>query len=217
MTKATIYIQIEEGADLPHAASADSAGVDLRTIETMRILPGQTVMVPTGIRLALPSGTEAQVRPRSGLSLKSRLRIVNSPGTIDADFRDEVKILLMNQFSQSERLELLIAQSPLLERFGKVSDRVTLLEWYRHEKISTDLLTQNEKEQVILLNELGDPWGTEIIQAGDRVAQLVIASHVPFSFELTDDVRRYGQDRGGGFGHSGMRELPNQTTDSKRG
>lgn len=84
--------------DLPTPATAFSAGVDLRadTDDPMRLEPGQTAAIPTGIAIALPEGWEAQVRPRSGLALKHSLGMLNSPGTIDSDYRGEIKILLTN-------------------------------------------------------------------------------------------------------------------------
>ncbi|HDH57585.1 MAG TPA: dUTP diphosphatase [Bacteroidetes bacterium] len=86
---------------LPEPATALSAGVDLRADldEPLELHPGQTVAVPTGIAIALPEGWEAQVRPRSGLALQRSLGMLNAPGTIDADYRGEIKVLLTN-FSQ---------------------------------------------------------------------------------------------------------------------
>lgn len=205
MTEITIAIQADPGVELPRRASADSAGLDLKAAADVLILPGQSVLIATGLRIALPSGYEAQVRPRSGLSWKSRLRVVNSPGTIDADFRDEIKVLLMNQFSQSERPQLLLSDSPLLERYGRVAGSICLSEWYEREQRSSASLTEEEAEQKILLDEQGNPWGSEMILSGDRIAQLVIAQLIPFSWEQTEEIRMYGSDRGGGFGHSGIR------------
>ncbi len=83
---------------LPSYATSHSAGMDLcaavETPVTMR--PGETVLIPTGFVIALPEGYEAQVRPRSGLALKHQITILNAPGTIDADYRGEVKVILSN-------------------------------------------------------------------------------------------------------------------------
>jgi dUTP pyrophosphatase len=83
---------------LPSYATAGSAGVDLAAaVEAVLVLPpGERVAVPTGIALALPEGWEGQVRPRSGLALKHGLTILNSPGTIDADYRGEIRVILAN-------------------------------------------------------------------------------------------------------------------------
>lgn len=83
---------------LPQYATALSAGVDLRAniSEPITLQPMQRVMVPTGLFIALPAGYEAQVRPRSGLALKKGITVLNSPGTIDADYRGEICIILIN-------------------------------------------------------------------------------------------------------------------------
>ena len=84
--------------DLPKYATPLSAGVDLRAnIDApMVIRPFQRVLVPTGLYLELPDGVEAQVRPRSGLSFKHGISVANSPGTIDPDYRGEIKVILVN-------------------------------------------------------------------------------------------------------------------------
>lgn len=86
------------GNALPAYATELSAGMDLRAdiAEPMEIRPLQRAMVSTGIFIALPEGTEAQVRPRSGLAAKHGVTVLNSPGTIDADYRGEVKVILVN-------------------------------------------------------------------------------------------------------------------------
>lgn len=83
---------------LPHYATEHSAGMDLRANLDRSIFlePGQRALVPTGLFLELPEGTEAQVRPRSGLAFKHGITVLNAPGTIDADYRGEVGVLLIN-------------------------------------------------------------------------------------------------------------------------
>lgn len=83
---------------LPEYATIHSAGMDMRANlnESIIIQPLQRVMVPTGVHIQLPDGFEAQIRPRSGLAAKHGIGIVNSPGTIDADYRGEIKIILVN-------------------------------------------------------------------------------------------------------------------------
>ena len=84
--------------DVPAYATEGSAGVDLRANidEPVTIAPLRRVIVPTGLRIALPKGTEAQVRPRSGLAAKHGITVLNTPGTIDADYRGEVGVILVN-------------------------------------------------------------------------------------------------------------------------
>ena len=81
---------------LPEYATPASAGVDLRASEGCVIPPGGRALVPTGLRIALPEDYEAQIRPRSGLALRHGVTLPNSPGTIDADYRGEVRVILMN-------------------------------------------------------------------------------------------------------------------------
>jgi dUTP pyrophosphatase len=94
-----------EGLALPAYETALSAGMDLRAAvpedEPMSIAPGQRVLAPTGLTIALPAGYEAQIRPRSGLALKHGLTCLNTPGTIDADYRGEVKVILINLGQES--------------------------------------------------------------------------------------------------------------------
>ena len=87
---------------LPAYATALSAGVDLRAnlSEPLTLAPLQRCLVPTGLYIALPEGYEAQVRPRSGLALKKGITVLNSPGTIDADYRGEICIILVNLSSE---------------------------------------------------------------------------------------------------------------------
>lgn len=92
--------RLPHGADLPlpDYATADSAGLDLlAAIDTPQVLaPGARSLIPTGLAIALPSGFEAQVRPRSGLAFKNGITVLNSPGTVDADYRGEVGVVLIN-------------------------------------------------------------------------------------------------------------------------
>lgn len=90
----------ETGKDvpLPRYATVHAAGMDLcaATVGEVLLKPGETVLIPTGFAIALPEGYEAQIRPRSGLAINHSIGILNSPGTIDADYRGEVKIILTN-------------------------------------------------------------------------------------------------------------------------
>jgi len=89
-----------EGLALPAYQTAHAAGLDLLAAVAedapLTLAPGQRALVPTGLMVALPPGTEAQVRPRSGLALKHGVTVLNAPGTIDADYRGEVAVLLIN-------------------------------------------------------------------------------------------------------------------------
>ena len=84
--------------DLPHYATSGSAGMDIRAnlLETIVLSPLERKLIPTGIFLEIPQGYEGQVRPRSGLALKNGITCLNSPGTIDSDYRGELNVLLIN-------------------------------------------------------------------------------------------------------------------------
>jgi dUTP pyrophosphatase len=101
--KMNILIEIKQhphayGLNLPHYASESAAGMDLEAaIDTpLTLKPLERILVPTGLSIALPKGFEAQIRPRSGLAFKNGITVLNSPGTIDADYRGEIKVLLVN-------------------------------------------------------------------------------------------------------------------------
>ncbi|MEE2658371.1 MAG: dUTP diphosphatase [Candidatus Latescibacterota bacterium] len=92
---------------LPEYETSDSAGLDLRAhLEApVTLAPGERRLVPSGLRLEIPTGYEAQVRPRSGLALKRGLTIVNSPGTVDADYRGDVGVILINHSNEPQNIE----------------------------------------------------------------------------------------------------------------
>ena len=92
--------RLDNGAELalPHYETAGSAGADIRAAvdAPLRLEPGQRALIPAGFAMALPTGYEAQVRPRSGLAVKNGITVLNAPGTIDSDYRGEVKVPLIN-------------------------------------------------------------------------------------------------------------------------
>lgn len=96
----TLYVGIdmivENPALIPTYASEGASGMDLKAKEPRTFQPGEAGLVPTGIRVAIPDGYEMQIRPRSGLALKHSVTVLNSPGTIDSDYRGEIGIILIN-------------------------------------------------------------------------------------------------------------------------
>ncbi|MGM0422640.1 MAG: dUTP diphosphatase [Pseudomonadota bacterium] len=101
MEKLNINLQILDHArdlSLPNYATDQSAGMDLEAAidAPLTLKPGERKIVPTGLSMALPAGYEAQIRPRSGLAFKHGVTVLNSPGTIDADYRGEIKVILAN-------------------------------------------------------------------------------------------------------------------------
>ena len=148
---------------LPVKMSPGASGFDLSAAikEKIKILPGQRKLISTGIRIEIPRGYEGQIRPRSGISLKTLLRIPNSPATIDSGYRGEVMVIMHN-------------------------------------------LATGSPDKVYTLKDEGNPQGSYLIKKGDRIAQMVLSKVPRIRWEQVDDVKRFGTDRGGGFGSSGV-------------
>lgn len=145
MSQINIPVEIcKEGIELPRYAKPGDAGMDVRSAITIEIEPYQTVIIPTGLKVAIPKGYEIQIRPRSGLSLKTGLRVANSPGTVDAGYRDEIGVIMTNT--------------------------------------GNNYITVNK---------------------GDRIAQIVLSEVPIMNLVLVDSVSSIGQNRGGGYGHTG--------------
>ncbi|AXI09649.1 dUTP diphosphatase [Oceanobacillus zhaokaii] len=96
---------IHRDAKLPYRANDGDAGLDLFSVEEKDIKPGESALIATGIQMELPAGTEAQVRPRSGLALKHSITLLNSPGTIDEGYRGEIKVILINHGKEDFKVE----------------------------------------------------------------------------------------------------------------
>lgn len=106
MKKVKVEIMWSPGCDdlpLPHYATEHAAGMDLRAAvsEPVTLEPGARALIPTGLHIALPEGYEAQVRPRSGLAVRHGISMVNTPGTIDADYRGEIRVIVINHGDES--------------------------------------------------------------------------------------------------------------------
>ena len=97
-----IYTEFKHNHGLPEYETLHAAGMDIRANEKIRLEPKETKLIPTGIFMAIPAGFEIQVRPRSGLSLKTKFRIPNSPGTIDSDYRGELCVISENTHGSAE-------------------------------------------------------------------------------------------------------------------
>lgn len=96
---------INKDARLPFQANKGDAGLDLFSVEEKILEPGEAKLIKTGIKIELPEGTEAQVRPRSGLALKHSVTVLNSPGTIDEGYRGELGVILINHGKEQFRIE----------------------------------------------------------------------------------------------------------------
>lgn len=131
--------KLHPNAVIPQYQSELAAGVDLVAVERVILAPGERAVVPTGLAIELPAGLEAQIRPRSGLAAKHGITVLNSPGTIDADYRGEIKVILLNT----------------------------------------------------------DRQNTMIVEAGIRIAQMVIAPYVNATFEEVNELGNTARGTGG--------------------
>ena len=130
VTRSVVQIVNSSDNQLPAYATPHSAGMDLRASlpESLTIAPMQRLLVSTGLFIALPEGTEAQIRPRSGLAYKHGITVLNSPGTIDADYRGELKVLLVNlsdkdfTIQHGERIAQLVVAKYERVQFAEVQD-----------------------------------------------------------------------------------------------
>jgi dUTP pyrophosphatase len=166
-----------DGAVMPFYAHSEDAGMDICAAEEVIVHPGETTVIPTGLKLAIPEGYEIQVRPRSGISLNTPLRITNSPGTIDSGYRDELGIILTNT---SPEVSELIAENNTIPPAGADSGFLTI-------------------------RSKGNLKGTYKINKGDRIAQIVLQLVPRMKLIPVSSVNDFGNDRGGGFGSTGVR------------
>jgi dUTP pyrophosphatase len=119
-----------EGLELPSYATAGAAGCDLRAAiaETLTVLPGGRTLLPTGLAVAIPEGYEGQVRMRSGLAVRHGLALLNAPGTIDSDYRGEIRVVLANlgaepvTIARGERIAQLVIAPVARARFRRVDE-----------------------------------------------------------------------------------------------
>ena len=117
-----------EGLPLPRYASDDAAGLDVTSAEDLTLQPGQRHAVATGFAIEIPPGYEVQVRPRSGLAFKNGITCLNTPGTIDSDYRGEVKVILVNlghepfEVRRGERIAQLVPAPVLRANFIEVGE-----------------------------------------------------------------------------------------------
>lgn len=121
---------------LPQYSTAQSAGIDLRAnLDASIILkPFERILIPTGLFIELPIGYEAQVRPRSGLAIKNGITVLNTPGTIDADYRGEIKVILIN-----------LSQEPFTIQHGERIAQMVIAQHQTAEWIEVEELTQTER------------------------------------------------------------------------
>ncbi|RXK81727.1 dUTP diphosphatase [Filimonas effusa] len=133
MEKLSVNIINQSAFALPAYATSGSAGMDLRAniTESFTLQPLERTLVPTGLFMALPEGYEAQIRPRSGLAIKQGLTCLNTPGTIDADYRGEIKVILINLSNEPQTV------LPGDRIAQMVIQRVAQVEWLAVETLDT--------------------------------------------------------------------------------
>jgi dUTP pyrophosphatase len=134
MQKIKVYVeQTDNGKDLPlpKYMSEEAAGMDLYSCveEDVTIKVGEIKLIPTGLKIALPTGYEAQIRPRSGLALKYGITLVNTPGTIDADYRGEIKLIMINVGSE----DFIIKRGERIAQM--VINKIEQIEWEVADKL----------------------------------------------------------------------------------
>jgi len=131
-----VKVYKHEDVDLPFYATTNSSGFDLIAQKDIVLRPNNKKLIPTGLRIEIPEGYEIQIRPRSGLSLNTPLMIANSPGTIDADYRGEIKIIMWNTSS---------SQSYTVKRGDRIAQGV-LTKVERAKFVVVDKLTPTERQ-----------------------------------------------------------------------
>ena len=124
----------ESSNPLPKFETAGSAGADIRANIEILIKPGKTELIPTGLFIEIPQGYEIQIRPRSGLSYKTKLRVANAPGTIDSDYRGEIKVLMDN-----------IGDEDIVINFGDRIAQMVLSPVIQFELIESDELSETDR------------------------------------------------------------------------
>jgi len=208
-----------ENVKLPFYANAGDAGMDIVAAEEVIIAPGQTKLIPTGIKVAIPRGYEIQVRPRSGLSLNTPLRIPNSPGTIDSGFRDEIKVLMTNEskcfdpkpsdLNNDDTSRIFAGKDPVINfstEINAISSKVnTEGGSVNDQDMSVSDKGINTAPELYTVSSKGNLQGTYKISPGDRIAQIVLQRVPSIKWQIVESVEDIGHNRGGGFGSSGVK------------
>ena len=122
--------KLDPSVKLPHYKTEGSSGMDLMAFlkTPIKIPPGKSELIPTGLSIAIPDDTEVQIRPRSGLAAKSNISVLNTPGTIDSDYRGEIKVILFNHsdnefiVSNNDRIAQMVLMPVLKVEFEEVKD-----------------------------------------------------------------------------------------------
>lgn len=165
------YEICHEKAKEPAYAHVTDSGMDVFALEDITLAPGEQKIISIGIKVAIPAGYELQVRPKSGISAKTKLRIANAPGTIDAGYRDEIGIIVEN------------VEPPI-----------------------KDIQYDFNEDGSVNINSMSIIHGSSYtIGEGQKIAQLVLAEVPKVTLLKVEKVSDIGEDRGGGFGSTGLK------------
>lgn len=184
IAKKTINIPIEfchSDAKMPAYAHPSDAGMDVYALEEITINPGETKLIPLGFKVALPLGYELQVRPKSGRCLKTKLRVANAPGTIDAGYRDEVGVIIENV---DPPIRAIHPRKRILADYGDGAQSI---------------------EQLPIIEGDIEFGSSYTIGKGEKFAQLVLSEVPKAVWVEVDSVGGDPEDRGGGFGSTGLK------------
>lgn len=181
MTQLNVKIRkVRPHAVVPTYGTAGAACFDLYAAEDVIIAPGDTAAVPVGFAVELPDGYEMQIRPRSGISLKTKLRVANSPGCVDSDFRGEVAVIFDNIFETLYEKDGTPAFTDVVATLDGKNDDITFAK--THAFVS----------------------GTVHIRRGERIAQAAVVPIPRVSFVEVDEELTQTERGAGGFGHTGV-------------
>ena len=179
----------ERVVTLPEYARRGDAGMDVYASETIIVKPGETRIIPTGIKVAIPEGYEIQVRDKSGIASSTRLRVANAPGTIDSGYRDEIGVIIDNISIDYRRLAKELFSTNIVDIVDAVSSSSDKL--YSIDKKDPDFKKNAE--------------GTYVIRKGQKIAQLVLNKVEHMKLLPVDSIDTHGiESRGGGFGSTGI-------------
>ncbi|AXH51730.1 dUTP diphosphatase [Clostridium perfringens] len=207
-----VYIQYDKNGETPKYETPLAAGADLFAAEDMVIRPFEKVAIPLGLKFAIPDNMELQIRARSGLSLRTNLKISNSIGTIDADSVSDISVILENNYNIANLPYEIANDISILDDLKNNYTEVRLSDYL--ESKGHDISSYEDEgkkayikllKTYIYLDKNGNPYGTIYIKKGNRIAQMVLAKYYKANFIKTDDVSKLKSvNRGGGFGHTGF-------------
>lgn len=201
-----VYIRVEKEGKMPVYKTVHAAGCDVFATEDIIIRPGEIKLMPLNFVMAIQPDVEAQIRPRSGLSLTTNLRLTNSPGTIDSDYRDIVGVILQNTYNIANLPYEIVANPDILFQLETKYQEIPLLDYLAEQHgIETEKFEKlNIVHQKIYIDNNGNPYGTLYFRKGERIAQMVFNEYKRAQFIEHPNPEKIGKNRGGGFGHTGL-------------